>query len=300
MFNNLINNIKNKITTIKEENENYNNILKNSTKLTNFVSIKEYNNIYIDKNFNYITETCPDINKEKATIISKLIPLNETYLSIIYSKEILTNLEYYLIPTNKYLWIISTTTYKIINYNDIKICNIIKNNIMSKIINFNNTILEITGSNEHIEEFINILTIIDYRNKIINNKISYLCGIEPIYQKINNINTGISIDNNKNIVFHTKKFNYIYNYKDINNYEVLLDNNVIITKLTNTSITSMQNTCYTISIRITTNDKQFILPILEQNSLGTKYTYQDTIYQNNINFAKELIKKIEEICKNNY
>ena len=300
MFNSLINNIKKKIDTKKKENEEYNNILNNSIKFTDFTQIKTFYNEYIDKNLNLIINTSPDINKEKATIISKLIPLNETYLSVIYSKEVLTNTEYYLIPTNKYLWIITTTTYKIINYSDITICNIIKNNLMSKIINFNNIVLEITGSNEQINDFINILTNTNYRNQVISNKTNYLCGITPIYQKVNNINTGISIDNNKNIVFHTKEFNYLYNYKDITNYEILVDNNVIISKQTNTGITSMQNTCYTISIRITTKDKQFTLPILEQNSLGTKYSYHDTIYQSNINFSKIIFNKLNEICKDNY
>ena len=44
MFNNLINNIKNKIDNIKEENENYNIALNNSIIFDNLKPITQYNN----------------------------------------------------------------------------------------------------------------------------------------------------------------------------------------------------------------------------------------------------------------
>ena len=61
----------------------------------------------------------------------------------------------------------------------------------------------------------------------------------------------------------------------------------------------MQNTCYTISLRITTPNTTFIIPILEQNSMGTKYTRQDSIFQKSMNFAKEIINKLNELDKQN-
>ena len=93
MFNNLINNIQNKINNIKEENANYNNLLNNSSKFSNLTPIPILNQSIIESKINYITKICPDLNKEKATIINKLIPLQETYLTINYSKEIITNTE---------------------------------------------------------------------------------------------------------------------------------------------------------------------------------------------------------------
>lgn len=80
----------------------------------------------------------------------------------------------------------------------------------------------------------------------------------------------------------------------------MLDNTSISSKTTRNNITSMQNSCYSISLRITASDKQFIIPILEQNALNTKYTYQDNTYQNNLNFAKEITNKLDELYKINY
>ena len=254
MFNNLINNIQNKINNIKEENANYNNLLNNSSKFSNLTPIPILNQSIIESKINYITKICPDLNKEKATIINKLIPLQETYLTINYSKEIITNTEYWLVATDKYLWTINQKNYGVISYQNIKTCNIVKNNIMSKIINLNNIILEINGNTENITNFINILSNEQYRNKKINEKTSYLCGITRIYQLINSINSGISIDKNNNIVFHSNTFNYKYTPQEIINYELLLDNTYITGKNNNqkNNITSMQNTCYTFSLRITT------------------------------------------------
>ena len=301
MFNNLINNIQNKINNIKEENANYNNLLNNSSKFSNLTPIPILNQSIIESKINYITKICPDLNKEKATIINKLIPLQETYLTINYSKEIITNTEYWLVATDKYLWTINQKNYGVISYKNIKTCNIVKNNIMSKIINLNNIILEINGNTENITNFINILSNEQYRNKKINEKTSYLCGITPIYQLINSINSGISIDKNNNIVFHSNTFNYKYTPQEIINYELLLDNTYITGKNNNqkNNITSMQNTCYTISLRITTPNTTFIIPILEQNSMGTKYTRQDSIFQKSMNFAKEIINKLNELDKQN-
>lgn len=301
MFNNLINNIQNKINTIKEENANYNNLLNKSSKFTNLTPIPPLNKEPIEGKINHITKECPDLNQEKATIIDKLIPLDQTYLTINYAKEIITNTEYWLVTTNKYIWIINQKNYGIIPYQNITICNIVKNNLMSKIINFNNIVLEINGTNENINNFINIISNEPYRNKIIQEKNAYLCNIIPIYQIINNINSGISIDQNNNIVFHTNSFNYKYNIKEITNYELLLDNTYITGKNNNqkNSITSMQNTCYTISLRITTIDNSFIIPILEPSSIGTKYRRQDSIFQSSTDFAKKIINKLNELENNN-
>lgn len=302
MFGNLINNVKNKIDTIKEENENYNNLLKQSSKFSNLNNLPELKNIINEGKITKILEYCPDLNKEKAIIISNIIPINETFLEVYYIKEIITNIDYWLIPTNKYIWIINNKYYGIIPYQNITACYIVKNNIMSKIINLNNIILEINGNDEKVNNLISILSNEEYRNKTILEKTNYLCGIIPIYQKINNLSSGISIDANKNIVFHSKSFNYKYNYQDITNYELLLDNNCVLSKDQDTKqkITSFQNNCYTINIRITTKDKNFIIPILEQNALGKKYTNMDIIYQNNINFAKEVMSKLKELCEINY
>ena len=235
MLNNLLNNVKTKINKIKEENKNYNIQLNNST---HFIGLQPLPNLpekKNEKNINTILETCPDLNKEKAIIINKIIPTTETYLTIMYAKEIVTGNDYWLIPTEKYLWIINEKEYGVL-----------------------------------------------------------------LYQNINKIGSGISIDTNNNIVFHSNKDNYKFNIKDLTNFELLIDNNPILSKNStrNTHITSSQNTCYSISIKITIQDTYIMIPILEPNALGKKYTIKDSIFQQNINFAKEIINKLQSLTDN--
>ena len=301
MIKNYITNIKDKITTkmntIKEENEKLKELLENTTTFQNLFPIPTLNIETKEYKISTITNECPDINKEKAQMISNLIPIDETYLTIIYSKELKTSIEYYIIPTNKYLWVINNNSYGIFPYVNLN-CQIIKNNLMSKIILLNNILLEINGNDTKINTLISILTNPTLRENIIKEKTNYLCGIIPIYQKINSIKSGISIDNNLNIVFHNKEQNYKCTPNDISYYELLLDNSIIYSSKNNTAnkITNFQNNCYQISIRIILkNEQTIILPILEPNTFNTKYQRQDTIFQKNISFAEELINKLKSL-----
>ena len=301
MFKELIKNITNKVNekvnTIKEENEHYKQLLETTTTFKNLCPIPILNiEIPIHK-VTTITNDCPDINKEKAELISKLISIEETFLTVIYAKEIKTNQEYYLIPTNKYLWIINPTNYGAYQYQNLT-CKIIKHNIMGTTILLNNILLETTSTNDKVNNLISILTNTNYRENVIKEKTSYLCGITPIYQKINNIYSGISIDANANIIFHNKVENIKCTIQDISYYEILLDNSIIFSSKNTTSskISTFQNSCYQISVRITTKNNQSItLPILEPNSFNTKYQRNDTIFQTNLNFAQELINTLKSL-----
>lgn len=297
MLDKIINNLTDKINNIKEESNHYKELLEETMTFQNLFPIPNLSIKPSEHKIFTITNECPDINKEKATLIAKLIPIEETYLTTIYTKEIKTNQEYYLIPTNKYLWVINTTTYGVYPYQNLT-CEIIKNNLMSKKILLNNILLEANGTDIKINTLIEIMTNSTIREKIIKEKTNYLCGITPIYQKINSINSGISIDNKFNIIFHNKDKNYKFSITDIAYYEILLDNSVIFSNNNNISnkITSFQNSCYQISIRFTTKNNQIItLPILEPNQFNTKYQQHDTLFQTNLNFAKELIDKITSL-----
>ena len=113
--------------------------------------------------------------------------------------------------------------------------------------------------------------------------------------------SGISVDNNKNIVFHSKTENFKTTANDLNNYELLIDNNPIISKNQSrkTAMNSFPDGCYSISLRITTTDKTTIIPILEQNSFGKKYNMHDSIYSSNITFSKKIMEKLDELCNEN-
>lgn len=313
MFDKLKNNLTNKVNeittkvnekvnTIKEENEHYKQLLETTTTFQNLFPIPELTLIPSEHKITTITTDCPDINKEKATAIAKLIPIEETFLSIIYAKEIKTNQEYYLIATNKYLWIISPITYGAFPYQNLN-CQIIKSNLMSKTILLNNILLEVNGNDTKINTLISILTNPTNREAIIQEKTNYLCGITPTFQKINSIQSGISFDNHSNIIFHNKVQNYRCTTSDIAYYEILLDNSVLFSSKSNTAnkITNFQNSCYQMSVRIVTKDNQaIILPILEPNMFNTKYQRTDTIFQNNLNFAQELINIIKSIMPKPY
>ena len=297
MFKELINSIEEKYNTMKEENNNLNNLLQTTNTFQNLFPIPELTSESSLYKIAFITNECPDINNEKALLISKLIPVNETYLSVLYAKELLTNEEYFIIPTNKYLWIMNTKNYGAYEYNSIK-CSIIKNSLMSKTLLLNNVVIEVNGSNSILENFLNIINDSNYREKKILEKTSYLCNIVPIYQLINEIESGISIDNNNNIVFHSKEKNHKCNINEIDNYEILLDNQTYTSKniASSTSISSFQNNCYQIHLRITLKDNTIIsIPILQQNAFGTKYNSHETIFKKNIEFAQKIIDKIKEL-----
>ena len=174
---------------------------------------------------------------------------------------------------------------------------------MSKTILFNNILLEINGSNDKINNLISIITNETTRQNITREKRKYLCNITPIYQKINANYSGISIDNQNNIVFHSKENNYLLNINNISNYEILLDNQSYLSKTTKVknAITNFQNSCYQITLRITTKDNQtIIIPILEPNSFGNKYQGHDTIFQTNLNFAISITNKLDELFPPQY
>lgn len=301
MFKNILDSIQTKIDTIKKENDHYKELLNQTTTFKNLYPINITNLEISEHKTTFIINDCPDLNKEKAQLITKLIPITETILTVIYTKEIITNLEYYLVATDKYLWVINQTNYGAFSYNNITV-QIIKNNMLSKTILLNNILLEANGSDTKIRNFINLLNE-EQRSKIIKEKTNYLCNITPIYQKINSIGSGISIDNQSNIVFHTKNRNFKYHINNLENFEILLDNQSILGKNSQSSKTigSFQNNFYQITIRITTKDKQIlIIPILEPNSFGTKYQRQDTIFQTNLKFAQDIINKLIEISPKNY
>ena len=301
MLKNILSNIQNKYNNIKQENEQLNQLLKTTTTFQNLFPITIHNPNYSEHKITTILNYCPDLNEEKAQFIASIIPIQETYLEAFYTKELITNQEYYLIPTNQYLWIISSQQYGAFPYKNLSF-QIIKNNIMSKIILFMNILLEINGSNQKIQNLITILNHPQQREQLIYQKTTYLQGITPTYQNINKLGSGISYDNQKNIVFHKKEESLKCLTSDLINYEILLDNQVYLSKNSSTSksITNLKINCYQITIRITTKNQTFLMPILEPNSFGNKYNQHDSILQKNLEFSKQIIKILNDLTNNNY
>lgn len=305
ILNKVTNKINNYIDTKKKEQELYNNMLNNSNTfiLDNNIAIDE-NNLILGNVYEF-NEMCPYINIDISKLIDYLTPLNETVLDICHITEKKDNQEYFMVFTNIRIIIMNKEKYHNYNYSDIITLSLIKKSLMSQIINFNNIIIEIDVNEVELNNIYNLITNINYRNNIIIEKTKYLCGINPIYQKTNKIKSGISIDANNNIVFHDKKINnYLCNYNDILNYELMEDNTPVLKKKTRNQSQAIGNAkkeCYKMSLRITlTNNQVFEISILEPNTFNSSYSHMDKTYIEYYNFAKEIIDKLETYNKELY
>jgi len=299
-INNIFNKVSNLIDTKKQENLIYNELLNNSLRFENLKDLNNTNKLINEGNIEELLLLCPNLNKETAQIIDNLIPVYETYIKVIYITQRIDNTNYFLIFTNHRLWLLTKTKYTIYNYQDISIFDIISKSVMTQVINFNNIILGVDTSYNNILEIHKLIKDPNYRNNLIFEKTKYLCGLTPTYQNLNKILSGISIDNNNNIVFHDKKLkNYKYNYNEILNYELLEDNIVVLKRKSNNyshSLTSVKQTCSTMNIRITLTDNRiFLIPILEPTAFNSQYKHTDSIYINNYNFAKTIIEKLDSL-----
>lgn len=299
MFKEILNSVQDKYKKIQEESVLYNKLLKTTGTISNLENLPVIEKKSITISYKDILEKCPDLNDSKAMTIRGVLPINEVYLTVMYARECKTNKEYFLVPTNKYLWVISVGGYVRYLYDNLKI-EVVKNNLMSKVLNLSNILLEVNGAEEMISEFMRIINDSNYRLNLSHEGLKRFCGMEPKLSLINDIGTGISMDNESNFVFHTKDFDYKYNIKDIKNYELLLDDNVVLEKRSNRRVrmTANKSSCYQMNIRVTTNDKTFILPIIAKSTFTEVYQSTSAMYMNSRSFAERIITLLDEADEN--
>jgi len=293
------------IDSKKEENRLYNELLSKSLKFEGLQDIVIHNTIVNEGRIEEILGICPNLNESQAKIIDSLIPINETYLKILYITQRIDNSNYIIVFTDKYVWIINKNKYLVMRYEDILVFDIISKSLMTQVVNFNNVIIGIDTTQNNLNEVYQLVKNLEYRNNYISEKIKYLCGIIPVYQRLNNINSGISIDNNKNVIFHDKKINnYGYRYQDIKNYEILEDQIVVLKKRTmesSHSLTSVKQTCTSITMRVTlVNDQVFSITLLEPTAFNGQYNHNDSIYINSFKFAKEIVDMLDSLEEKMY
>ncbi len=296
---NMINKINDFVNTKKEEYELYNQKVANSKtfELTN--QIVSNNNINDGNSYEYAS-MCPYIDLSFAKIIDSIIPLNEIILSVNYFTQKKDNESYVMVLTNLRIIIMDKEKYRNYNYNEITKFEIITKSLMSQIIDINDIIISLDVSQEELDTIYNLITNIDYRNNYIIEKSKYLCGIRPVYQRLNKISSGITIDDNKNVVFHDKKINnYLCKYDDILNYEVLEDNTPVLKRKTNESshmMTFSKKECMHMTLRVTLNNNQvFEINILEPTTFNNIYSHTDSRYLTEFNFVKEIIDKLDSM-----
>lgn len=292
--------VSNIIDTKKEENRLYQELFNKSLKFDNFQPMTSYNSILNEGKWEEILGLCPNLNESQAKVVDSLIPVSETYLKIIYITQRIDNCNYIIVFTDKYVWVMDKEKYLMMQYQDILVFDIISKSLMTQVVNFNNIIIGIDTTQNDLNELYQLVKDIDYRNNFIRERTKYLCGIVPIFQKLNKINSGISIDNNKNVVFHDKKLNnYVYRYQDIKNYELLEDQIVVLKKKTlesSHSMTSVKQTCNNMTLRVTlVNDQVFSIMLLEPTAFNSQYNHNDSIYIKHYKFAKEIFDKLDSL-----
>ena len=296
MFKQLLTQVQKKYKEKVKENEKYNELLNKVSTLPKFYNYSNTENNKPTISYKLLMNICPDLNENDAIILRKVIPIDELILSCVYANECKTNVKFYFVATTKYLWLINTEGYLKYNYQDLTI-EVIKNSMLSKTILLSNMLFNINGTNEMLLAFVKLFQDSNYREDEINKKLEILCDTIPRIFYLNDLGAGISIGTNNEIVFHTKTFHYKYNIKDINNYELLLDNTVIEEKksMHRNRITANKNSCYEMTIRITTDNNTFFIPILEKNAFSSLYSSTSKEFRENIEFASNIIDILDDL-----
>lgn len=295
MFKELLSKIKDKVNEANQNYEEYQKLLVSAEVINGLVPLPTEVNQNNKLDPSDIVNNCPDLNVTKAKIIIDLIPMEELPLVVIYSKEVKSNKEYYFVPTTKFIWIINQYGYIKHEYTSVTM-KIVKSGLMSKMVYFNNHMLEMNG--DKVEYFSNLINNIEIRNQEIINKNATLCGINPILRIINNIGTGVSIDNQKNVVFHTKDLNKRYHISELDNFELFIDNNATIEKRTKmqTRITAGKTSCYEMKLKITAKTgESFFMQILPRGPFEKMYQNTNQSYIESFKFAREIIDLLDDL-----
>ena len=293
----ILDNIKNKINEIEKNNEDYQKILDNSNTIDNLQVLPNLDRKDISTEI--LESKNSNLTRDKARLIIDLIPIDESILEVLYTNELKTKIEYFIVPTTKYLWIISNSGYNRYNYGSLRV-EIIKKNLLTRVINLSNFILEVSNIEEEVNNFISIINDLEYRTTLINNT-NDKYGYNIKYKFINRIGNGISYDLDNNIWFFTNDISRKYNIKELDNYELLMDNNVMQEKRMkqNSRLTAGKNSCYEIKIRITPKDNNiFEIPILEKNSMSQLYQSTSDTYIKNLNDARKIMEVLDNINEN--
>ena len=295
MFKELIGKIKDKITEANQNYEEYQKLLATAEVINGIVPFTGEANPNNRLDPNDIVNNCPDLNEAKAKLIINTIPIDEIPLVVIYSREVKSNMEYYFVPTTRFIWIINQYGYMKHDYSNVTM-RIVKGGLMSKMVYFKNHMLEMNG--DKVEYFNNVINNLEFRTQELTNKNNVLCGITPELRIINNIGTGISIDNQKNIVFHTKDLNKKFHISELDNYELYIDNNSTIEKRTKmkTRITAGKSSCYEMKFKITSKTgESFFMQILPRSPFEKMYQNTNEYYMNSFKFAREIIDLLDDL-----
>lgn len=296
MFKQLLNEVQDKYKKIQEDNARYQDLLNKVFVLPKFYPYTAVDKKNLTVSHKLLMDMCPDLNEKDAILIRGLIPIEEVCLSCLYAIECKTGIKFYFVATTKYLWLVNAEGYLKYQYQDFAVERV-KNGLLSKILLMGNMLFNINGIDDVTSVFEKLIMDKAYREDLITKKLAMFCGTVPRIFYMNDIASGISIGGHHEIVFHTREFHYKYNISDIKNYELLLDDMVIREKKSNrrSRLTANKSGCYEMVLRVTTSDREFLVPIIEKNAFITLYSSTSVVFMENKAFADKLVDLLDDL-----
>lgn len=281
-----------KYNDYKDANIAFQNLINSSEDLDGLMLCNE-SGIYNIGRQNKIKSLIPSINTEDINKIDRVIPFDETIISVTRVMEAKNKKTYFFVTTNKGIYLTDCVQYKYYNYSDINVLDIVVSGLMSQNVNFNNRAFNFELTDSAFNDLKVFLTNEVVRNEEIANAVSYLCGKEIKKQYINENNIGVTITKDNLVIVHTGISNEMINKKEIKRIDVLTDNTVIITRGENENkMLSSKQGCYEMTLKIILESREIILPVIPRNDLNTMYMREDTKYNNNLEFCKRIIDEL--------
>lgn len=296
MFKQFFNGVQDKYKQMQEENRKYQELLTRVFLLPKFYPYTIVDKKQLTVSYKLLMHMCSDLNEQDAIAVRGLLPIEEVCLSCLYATECKTGVKFYFVASTKYLWLIHKEGYLKYRYSDLGV-EVVKNGVLSKTLLLGNMLFMVNGTQDDLLGFVRLLQDSTYREELIRSQEEMFCGTVPCLFYLNQLASGISVGKNHELVFHTREFHYKYMISDIKNYELLMDDMVVREKKTNRRgmLTANKNSCYEMSLRITANDREFLLPILEKTAFTSLYASTSVEFMESKEFSEKMIGLLDDM-----
>lgn len=246
-----------------------------------------------------ILSSCISLNVEKARLINKALPIDETVIGVRTGKEAKTQIEYSFVATDKRVWIINKSEYTTIEYGDIKGCEIVNKGLMTQGVKFDDKAFVLDGNENEVKTFLDLVKNEEYRMSIIGHRIAYLSGVVPRRQILNIHMKGLTIADEGVIVLHDGTNNMVVNIKSVIGAQVLINDMVVFSKgrTENSSFMSSPMEARKMAVKIALTTGEFLIETMSQNMMNTSYKREEATYIKNYDFSKSLVMVISSMIE---